>query len=100
MGITAVSSREFNQDVSRVKQVAVNGPVFRTDRGHPSHVLLTIEEYQKSRTKKKALSSYWLNAHVLPGFSERILNVDIAVVQYCAKLHVSDPRSDRDRVFT
>ena len=55
MGITTVSSREFNQDVSRVKRAAVNGPVFRTDRGHPSHVLLTIEEYQKITGKKESI---------------------------------------------
>ena len=33
----------------------------------------------------------WLNAHVLPTFSDRILVVDTAVVQRCAKLHVPDP---------
>ena len=41
----------------------------------------------------------WLNAHVLPAFSERILNVDLAVAQCCAKLHVPDPRSDRDAII-
>ena len=55
MGITTVSSREFNQDVSRVKRAAVNGPVFITGRGHPSHVLLTIEEYQKITDKKESI---------------------------------------------
>ena len=55
MGITTVSSREFNQDVSRVKRAAVNGPVFITDRGHLSHVLLTIEEYQKITDKKESI---------------------------------------------
>ena len=55
MGITTVSSREFNQDVSRIKRAAVNGPVFITDRGHPSHVLLTIEEYQKLTDKQESI---------------------------------------------
>jgi prevent-host-death family protein len=55
MGITTISSREFNQDVSRVKRAAANGPVFITDRGHPSHVLLTIEEYQKITDKKESI---------------------------------------------
>lgn len=55
MGITTVSSREFNQDVSRIKRAAVNGPVFITDRGHPSHVLLTIEDYQKITDKKESI---------------------------------------------
>jgi len=41
----------------------------------------------------------WLNAHVLPAFSERVLNIDTAVAQCCAKLHVPDPRSDRDALI-
>lgn len=47
MPITTFSSREFNQDASGAKRAARNGPVFITDRGKPSHVLLTIEEYQQ-----------------------------------------------------
>lgn len=47
MTITTLSSREFNQDTSRAKQAASQGPVFITDRGRPAHVLLTIEAYQK-----------------------------------------------------
>ena len=47
MTITKLSSREFNQDASRAKKAASNGPVFITDRGRPAHVLLTIEEYQR-----------------------------------------------------
>lgn len=47
MPITTMSAREFNQDVSRAKKAANEGPVFVTDRGRPSHVLLTIEEYQR-----------------------------------------------------
>ena len=42
MLITTLSSREFNQDSSRAKRAAQQGPVFITDRGHPAHVLLTI----------------------------------------------------------
>jgi len=55
MSITTVSSREFNQDVSRIKRAAVNGPVFITDRGRPSHVLLTIEDYQKITRQKESI---------------------------------------------
>ena len=47
MTITTLSSREFNQDASRAKKAARNGPVFITDRGRPAHVLLSIEEYQR-----------------------------------------------------
>lgn len=41
----------------------------------------------------------WLNTHVLPAFSDRILPVDTAVAQHCAKLHVPDPRSGRDALI-
>jgi predicted nucleic acid-binding protein len=41
----------------------------------------------------------WLNAHVLPAFSERILPFDTAVAQRCARLHVPAPRSDRDSII-
>ena len=47
MTVTTLSSREFNQDTSRAKKAARNGPVFITDRGRPAHVLLTIEDYQR-----------------------------------------------------
>jgi prevent-host-death family protein len=45
--ITTLSSREFNQDASRAKKAANEGPVFITDRGRPAHVLLSIADYQK-----------------------------------------------------
>ena len=47
MRITTVTSREFNQDVSKAKRNAAMGPVFITDRGRTAHVLLTIEAYLK-----------------------------------------------------
>ena len=46
-----------------------------------------------------AMLRSWLNAHVLPAFSDRILSVDTAVAQCCAKLPVPDPRSDRDAII-
>ena len=55
MGITIVTSRKFNQDVSKAKRDALNGPVFITDRGRPAHVLLTIEEYQKIMEKEASI---------------------------------------------
>jgi prevent-host-death family protein len=47
MTITTLTSRELNQRVSEAKKAAKKGPVFITDRGRPSHVLLSIEEYRK-----------------------------------------------------
>jgi prevent-host-death family protein len=56
MSTTTVSSREFNQDVSKAKRAALNGPVFITDRGHPAHVLLSIEKYQQITDNKKSIA--------------------------------------------
>lgn len=38
----------------------------------------------------------WLNAHVLPAFAGRILDVDTAVALRSARLHVPDPHHVRD----
>ncbi len=55
MGITTLSSREFNQDTGGAKRAARKGPVFITDRGRPAHVLLSIDEYQKITNKRKSI---------------------------------------------
>jgi PHD/YefM family antitoxin component YafN of YafNO toxin-antitoxin module len=47
MNITTLSSREFNQHASEAKKRALVSPVFITDRGKPSHVLLSIDEYNR-----------------------------------------------------
>jgi toxin FitB len=41
----------------------------------------------------------WMDRHVLPTFSGRILAIDTAVAQRCATLHVPNPRSDRDALI-
>lgn len=41
----------------------------------------------------------WLETQVLPTFAERVLVVDTAVARQCARLHVPDPRSDRDALI-
>jgi prevent-host-death family protein len=47
MSVKTMSSREFNQAASRAKQAAKRGPVFITDRGRTTHVLLSIDEYTR-----------------------------------------------------
>ena len=42
-----VTSREFNQDVSRAKRLALVEPVFVTDRGRASHVLISIDAWRQ-----------------------------------------------------
>ena len=41
----------------------------------------------------------WLDGHVLPTFAGRVLAVDTAVAQCCARLHVPDPRAERDAII-
>jgi prevent-host-death family protein len=42
-----LSSREFNRDVSVAKRAAQVEPVLITDRGQPTHVLMSIGEYRR-----------------------------------------------------
>ena len=41
----------------------------------------------------------WMDRHVLPEFRERTLPVDTAVALKCARLHVPDPRAERDALI-
>jgi toxin FitB len=41
----------------------------------------------------------WLEEWVLAGFADRALAVDATVVRACARLHVPDPRPDRDALI-
>ena len=66
MPITTLSSREFNQDTSRAKKAASEGPVFITDRGKPAHVLLSMEEYQRITSKHRSI----VDALAMPGLSD------------------------------
>lgn len=52
---TTLSSREFNHDVGRAKKAALEGPVFITDRGRPSHVLLSLESYHSLIAKQPSV---------------------------------------------
>lgn len=66
MTITTLSSREFNQDTSRAKKAAIEGPVFITDRGRPAHVLLSIEDYQRIAGGHRKIA----DALAMPGLAD------------------------------
>ena len=57
--MTTMTSREFNRDVGKAKREARKGPVFITDRGRASHVLLTAEDFQEM-TGAGASIAEWL----------------------------------------
>ena len=44
--MSIMTSRDFHRAVSAAKRSAANEPVVITDRGEPSHVLLSIEQYR------------------------------------------------------
>ena len=41
------TAREYNQDASRVKRAAKDGPVIITEWGKPAHVLMTVAAYER-----------------------------------------------------
>jgi toxin FitB len=41
----------------------------------------------------------WLDNHVLPAFADRVLAIDTSVARRCARLHVPDPRPERDALI-
>ena len=54
---------------------------------------------ERRDSEQGALLRTWLNRHVLPAFAGRVLAVDTAVAQRCARLHVPDPCTDRDALI-
>jgi toxin FitB len=58
--------------------------------------ILLLERRDK---EQGAILRAWMNRHVLPTFSGRILAIDTTVAQRCAALHVPNPRSDRDALI-
>ncbi|MEK1893733.1 MAG: type II toxin-antitoxin system prevent-host-death family antitoxin [Rhizobium sp.] len=65
MSITSLSSRELNHDVSKAKKAAKRGPVVITDRGKPSHVLMTYSEFVRLTGKRRNL----VDTLSMPGLS-------------------------------
>lgn len=58
--------------------------------------ILLVERHDRAQA---TLLSAWLDQHVLPAFDGRILPVDTAVARRCARLHVPDPRAERDALI-
>lgn len=61
-----MTSREFNQQVSRAKRAAKDGPIIVTDRGKPSLVVMTHEEYVRITGKEKNI----LEMLAMPGMED------------------------------
>jgi predicted nucleic acid-binding protein len=58
-----------------------------------------ILQLERKDPRQGAVLRIWLDTLVLPEFNGRIFPVDTAVAQRCAKLHVPDPRTERDALI-
>lgn len=58
--------------------------------------VLAIERRDASQG---AILRSWLEHHVLPEFAARTLPIDTATALRCARLHVPDPRAERDALI-
>lgn len=58
--MTELSAREFNKDVSAAKRAATQAPVIITDRGRPSHVLLSTADYRRLLADERSIVD-WLS---------------------------------------
>ena len=61
-----VASREFNQDVSSAKRAARLEPVFVTDRGRPTHVLMSIDAFRQLTGQTETI----IDLLAMPGLAE------------------------------
>jgi prevent-host-death family protein len=66
MPVTKLSSREFNQHVSRAKRAADKGPVVITDRGEPAYVLMRHDAYRRLAGRGKSI----LDMLAMPGIED------------------------------
>lgn len=82
MAITTLSSREFNQKVGFAKTSAKKGPVFITDRGQTTHVLLNIDDYRKA-------TAATANG---PTLGDLIGNADAAEIEFEPECLIFEPR--------
>lgn len=58
-----------------------------------------VLQIERRDAKQGAMLRAWLDHHVLPEFSGRVLPIDGIVAQRCARLHVPDRRCERDALI-
>jgi len=61
-----ITSRDFNQDVSQAKRAARIEPVFVTDRGKPTHVLMSIEAFRQLSGQSESI----VDLLAMPGLAD------------------------------
>ena len=60
---------------------------------------LGVLQAERRDPSQEMLLRAWLKDQIEPRFEGRILAFDAAVARRCAKLHVPDPRSERDAII-
>jgi predicted nucleic acid-binding protein len=53
----------------------------------------------RARTRRKAPLRAWIDQQILARFEGRVLAVDTAVAQRCARLHAPNPGAERDALI-
>jgi toxin FitB len=78
----------------------------RVDAGSLHLSVITIMELEigilqieRRDSHQGAMLRTWLEKFVLPEFKGRIFSIDTSVAQKCARLHVPDPRAERDALI-
>lgn len=62
--MSVVSARTFNQSPSAIKAMTKDGPVFVTDRGKPSIVVLNVDDYERLTGGGTVRDSLMMDAEV------------------------------------
>ena len=60
---------------------------------------IAILEKRKINAKEGEALNTWLQQHVLHAFKGRIVAFDAEMAEYCAALHVANPKSERDAMI-
>jgi predicted nucleic acid-binding protein len=58
-----------------------------------------VLQVERRDARHGAMLRRWLNEHVLPAFTGRVLAIDTGVVLRCARLHVSDRMAHGDALI-
>jgi prevent-host-death family protein len=64
--VKVISSRDFNQDVSQAKRAARIEPILVTDRGKPTHVLMSIDAFRQLTGQSESI----IDLLAMPGLAD------------------------------
>lgn len=60
---------------------------------------LGVRLLERRDARQGAVMRTWLDGHVMIAFAGRVLPIDTSVALECARLHVPDPRAERDTLI-